>query len=405
MTLGVLFAAGCTDSAQQLPISFGSVQIAEPSEHQTTTNRPLQLWMRVARQALENGHPDTAIRFAQKAVQAFPESDEPLRILAMAYGQKNKNKPPNSVNPVNSGEIRLSSENRKSPNSLAARPAERAKRKPYLLKRRDRTRIASVLYTKRIRSPQPVVPKNGKQGAYRIQLAAYVDLGDAVRGRNFLSRRLPSNFPRLGVFMRHRPAGDDRRVNYRLRSRDLTNRSQAMAYCRTVKAAGFSCLPIRHTSSAWQLVESDTNTRVARAATPSPNIKDWVRLEVRKPVKKPVAITARQSPVKALQSGRTTAPNGPLFRIQLAAYLDLVRAVRGKQILTKSLPDNFPRLVILKKNEDVADDSPINYWFRSQGVWHKRRARALCNEARSAGHACFLVETDSKVWRPVVANR
>jgi hypothetical protein len=40
-------------------------------------------------------------------------------------------------------------------------------------------------------------------------------------------------------------------------------------------------------------------------------------------------------------------PEKALFRIQFAAYRVFGRAVRGKQILSESLPDNFPSLEIL----------------------------------------------------------
>ena len=42
--------------------------------------------MRVARQAIENGHPDTAVEFAQKAAEAAPDNPEPMWLLAQAYG-------------------------------------------------------------------------------------------------------------------------------------------------------------------------------------------------------------------------------------------------------------------------------------------------------------------------------
>jgi hypothetical protein len=64
-------------------------------------------------------------------------------------------------------------------------------------------------------------------------------------------------------------------------------------------------------------------------------------------VKRPVALTARRFPVNTALSSPPADPEKALFRIQFAAYRVYGRAVRGKQILSESLPDNFPSLEIL----------------------------------------------------------
>ena len=88
MAFGVLFTASCTDSAEQVPLNYGSVQMAERGNHHAITDRATQIWMRVARQAMENGHPGIAIRFAKRAFLASPECDGPIRILALVYRQQ-----------------------------------------------------------------------------------------------------------------------------------------------------------------------------------------------------------------------------------------------------------------------------------------------------------------------------
>jgi len=442
MAFGVLFTAGCTDFAQQVPPTVGGIPSAERSHHLATANRAARVWMRVARQAMENGHPDTAIRFAKMAVLAAPESEGPMRLLAQAYSlqiggeavsvardsakltaaaltgsqrTRNVSRPSAIEEELNS--IQPPPGARNTPNPIAISSVARSARKPYSLKRGTKPHVgdtakiektentAAVSFAKRLPSPQPAGPTDRGSRAYRIQLAAYVDHDDAVRGRNILTRRLPNNFPRLGIFTRHRPTANDKRVNYRLRSRDLTNRSQAKTFCKAAKAAGFPCLSIRQTGSTWQLVKTDTASQAARPAGPAPQIEDPTAEKAGNPVRKADAITTSGSPVNPALSRPAADTSGRLFRIQLAAYRDLVKAVHGKKILSKSLPGNFPRLEILKRNGNAANRSRINYWVRSQDLWHKSRARALCDEARSAGHACLLIEPKSTTWRPMAANQ
>lgn len=413
MVLGALFTAGCSDSGKQLHLSFGSVQIAEQGKNQPTTNRALQLWMRVAHQAIDNGHPDTAIRFAQKAVRAFPENDEPLRILALAYGQKDDGgiarfaavdtandhagvvtgRPPNktasasplidSTSPAKQPQLMI----RKSPYPLVARSTSRVSNNVHKVEKKQR--IQTVAYSKRTRSSQPAMPTGSSRSGYRIQLAAYSDLRNAIRGRDILTKRLPNDVPELEIFMRHRATAKGKRVNYRLRSRALTTRSQALSACRSARAAGLSCLPIRQTSNTWRLVKTGAHTRTARAVAPGRPRTVSAGEFVGNPVKNPVAASASR----------------PLFRIQLAAYRNLAKAVHGKQILTRNLPQGFPRLEILKRNGITRHRTRINYWVRSQDVWNEGRARALCNEARSRGHPCLLIEPRKTIWRPIMANR
>ena len=405
IALGVLFTAACADIAQQTPPAFGSEEIAERENHNNdrlTPNRISQIWMRVARQAMENGHPDTAIRFAEKAVLAAPESDEPVQILARAYRQLNDDYKARIVARSTPDPIATprTSSSRSKPNSFI----RRTKSDVVLDPTKKNSKTVFVPLRQRILSTQLVPAKTGESPVYRIQLGAYADLDDAVRGKNVLTRRLPTTFPPLTIFVRHGPTAKDKRVNFRLRTRDLTNRSQARTFCSVVKAAGLSCLPIVHADNTWQLAKTDTASQAAREVAPSSKIQDHTHAGVATPVKKPVAITARRSEVNLAPSGPVVDPD-QLFRIQFAAYGDLERAVRGKQILSQSLPDNFLRLVILESNGNSENHQPINYWVRSQGFWPKRRARALCDEARKVGHACFLVKTDSTIWRPILANR
>jgi hypothetical protein len=176
-----------------------------------------------------------------------------------------------------------------------------------------------------------------------------------------------------------------KRVNYRLRSRDLTHRSRARDLCGTVKSAGLSCLPVRQTGNTWQLVEHEGDRRMAARG-------ETVRAQAAVSARKPAALTA-------------AGHDGRLFRVQLAAYQDLARAVRGKRILSASLPGNFPPLAILKLAGNADSFAPIQYWVRSQGSWSKGRALEICNQARSSGHDCFLKKADRATWQPVAASR
>jgi len=413
--LGVLFTAGCADFDQQPPVSFGSVQIAEGSDNSAKFSRFAQLWMRVAWQAIEDGHPDTAIRFAQKAVEAYPESDEPLRILALAYRQKGgRDETPylarNIPNPGSAARagsrpgatVSLASA-RGAPlsTSYSVRPAERS---PTVLSRTARghqvTRPAGSS-GRQTAVARLVVPEKSSAAAYRIQLAAYTDFDDATQGKNLLTRRLPRDFPSLGIFFRHSLTADGKRVNYRLRSRDLTSRSQAVAYCETVMAAGFSCLPIRQTGSPWRLVGTEPEAKVAtvspRTTAGSTASTAAMATVSESAVSKPDAASAKTRPAASAVDA-----TGPLFKIQLAAYRDITRAVRGERILSKSLPGDFPRLEILKRNVVAEDPTRINYWVRSRGLLQKAHARALCDTARSAGHGCLLIEPTSTTWPPSV---
>ena len=183
---------------------------------------------------------------------------------------------------------------------------------------------------------RPALPKGGKSAAYRIQLAAYVRLDDAIRGKSILIRRLPITFPRLGIFVRHRPTTPDKRTLYRLRSRDLINRSKAMIFCNAAKAAGADCLSIRQTDRAWRMIKTDAPSRIARSVAPRRKVAGQRLANGVIMVRKPVVLTAQRSPAKPAQSGPAAAPHKALFRIQFAAYRDLAGAVRGKQFLSNT---------------------------------------------------------------------
>jgi hypothetical protein len=374
--IGLLVTSGCADFDRPAPDSFGSVQIAERSDRETDTDRALQIWIRVAEQAMENGHPDTAIRFAQKAARAFPDSDEPVRLLALAYHRKNDESRTGSARPATAA----------APSTYAApvdvAPKSRLAMGPAASERR--TVRAPVFLVKQGARPKPPAFRAGHSPGYRVQLAAYADFNNALRGKRILARRLPGDFPSLGIFMRPQSLAQGKRINYRLRSRDLTYRSQATDLCRAVKASGLSCLPIRRTGDIWQLVEHEGDRRMAGSGR-------TMREKMASPERKPAAPAA--------------TGGGPLFRVQLAAYQDLARAVRGKRILTASLPGNFPPLEILKMTGNADRFAPIHYWVRSQGSWAKSRALEICDQARSSGHDCFLKKADSTTWQPVMASR
>jgi hypothetical protein len=185
MAFGVLFTASCTDSAEQVPLNYGSVQMAERGNHHAITDRATQIWMRVARQAMENGHPGIAIRFAKRAVLASPESDEPLRILALVYRQQSDDDKAVIVardTPKREAAARTSKAYSISPGRKSPVVVDSANRE-------KKANVAPVSFRKRMLSAQPVSPENGKHPMYSIQLAAYVNLHDAVRGKNILTRR------------------------------------------------------------------------------------------------------------------------------------------------------------------------------------------------------------------------
>lgn len=420
---GVLLASGCE---QQAPPDFGNVSIAEPADPPAPTDRVLNLWVRVALQAIENGHPDTAIRFAQKAVQAYPDSDEPLRVLALAYRQKEAAGIAGSAaaNIANAAPAAPLTERplaglhaggaaqgaavakprpfggRRSPYPLVARSGSASGGTATPVNRRPGARPAYVAYARSSKTP-----KSGGAAAYRIQLAAYVALDDALRGREILTRRLSDRMPPLGIFARNPQPGSDNRVNYRLRSRDLWSRSQAKMYCRAIQAAGQSCLPIRHADEVWRLVEAGTAPQTAQGGRFRPASDRYKQAGAAMPLRRTVPMAARPVPASFTPPRPALTTGGRLYRVQFAAYVDLERAILGKGILTRSLPANFPPLQILRKNGTAVNDTPANFWVRSREAWRKSRARALCAEARLAGRACFLVEANSAMWQPVVASR
>ena len=226
-----------------------------------------------------------------------------------------------------------------------------------------------------------------------------------MRGQRIVGRRLPASFPPLGIFERTRLAAKGKKVNYRLRTLDLVSRSQARAYCKTASRAGLSCLPIRQTDNTWQLVQTGDNSLVARATVVRPEGRDGKKTTNTTKKQKRVAVVAKPVPKKPARMRPAVLRDGSLVKVQLAAYRNLARALNGKYILAKSLPDNFPALEILKRNGNTDDRTQINYWVRSKGLWQLNRARVLCKMARSAGHGCMLIEPERAARQSVVAHR
>ena len=214
---------------------------------------------------------------------------------------------------------------------------------------------------------------------YRIQLAAYRHLENAIHGRQILARNLPKSFPKLGVFVRGQHDGRASRAHYRLRSKDSTSRSRANALCSQALSAGQSCLVIRQTSASWQLVKTKAPSHAAITASLD-------------------SVSPRARPAKAQV---TDADENPRYRIQLAAYRHLKNAIKGKQILARLLPDGFPGLDILKRDRRSHGSASIKFRIRSSVPWTESHARKFCDSARSTGVSCLLVRHGTKSWRSV----
>lgn len=459
-----LFAAACGDISRDPPLFFSGIQTADrdnDSAEQSKQARLMKVWTQVARQAIANGHPETAIRFARKAADAAPDSTEPLRVLAQAYRLQDGGNPrilaqeapkpaskapanvaaaPSSPTPPEQFEPLMAAIAEKlseiapatgSNQKSATKPAaaeERAPVSPVVASRgaakpvvepprtaapvrqtdpkpqraQKSRQVTSV--SRNIRRNAPVSqPKSTQQTpAYRVQLGAYASLDAATRGQKILSRKLPASFPKLGVFERRGAAAEGKRVNYRIRSKVQATEVEAIALCDAVTASGVSCLPIRQTSNVWQFVNANPNSDAAKIMAPRQQKRANRDVKNSEPKTAAIQVSASLSDVSPTASG--PAKKQSLYRIQLAAYRDLAWAVRGKDILTKNLPENFPSLDILKRHTADTAQTQINYRVRSHGLWQKERALALCEAARLAGYGCLLLEPVGSLWRSVAAT-
>ena len=403
LAFGVLGVTACAELSRQMPSVFAGLETEQSAKNQPDSqpvNRLAQVWMRVSRQALENGHPETAIRFAQKAVVAAPESIEPLRILAQAYSRNGDHgkAQDNFQAAIKPDSKDNSTEPRQRPESPVIGPEKisdtinPASERRAIIDQPTEPEQGTKTITG---SKRPGLSPDRPSSRYRIQLAAYLDLERAEYGRQVIAKRLPGNFPRLEIFVKRRNGVNGSRVNYRLRSTELTTRSQAVAFCKAASSAGVSCLPIRQTNTAWQLVKTGSGSQAAMSGPP-----DKKRLASKFSAPDYGAASAKSTPSVA----RHDKAAGP-YKIQLAAYQDLERAVLGKDILAKRLPDNFPRLHIMQRRRTSKHPARINYRVRSSELWHESRARALCNEARAAGLSCLLIRHVGGTWRSVTVQR
>lgn len=235
----------------------------------------------------------------------------------------------------------------------------------------EKTVVSRVQPSAKVQDAAPSATATVPQ--YKVQLAAYRRLENAARGKTILAKALPSQFPQMEVFVRHSQNGNASRTNYRLRSRTTISRSGANALCRQAASAGFDCLVIRPAPDFWQLVKTRTTASLTRP-TPSAN---------------PAGTTYP----KQSASGQ--------YRIQLAAYRHLKNAIRGRQIITRLLPDGFPGLDILKRSRATKGPAPINFRIRSSSPWPESDARQFCDKARATGVACLLIRHGTKSWKPV----
>ncbi len=86
---------------------------------------------------------------------------------------------------------------------------------------------------------------------YRVQIGAYRNKADAVRGRTIFTSMAPELTDKLETLIKSSKKRGSKATNYRLRTAPLASQAAADNLCGNLKSKGIDCLVIKHNDRLW----------------------------------------------------------------------------------------------------------------------------------------------------------
>jgi Flp pilus assembly protein TadD/cell division protein FtsN len=121
---------------------------------------------------------------------------------------------------------------------------------------------------------------------------------------------------------------------------------------------------------------------------------------------KPARMAKLSDPAKRGQKrarpAKTTVFGSGIYRVQLAAYRTARAAARGVKILHSILKENTPDLNILVRQIRRTEKRAIDYRIRTSQIPNRDAAGRLCTEIKTAGFPdCLVIQHNPRVWANV----
>lgn len=383
LVLSVLLAfaglslSACSDISRQAPQLTTNAQSEKLTINQPDSdisNRLARVWMRVARQAMADGDPETAARFFQKAGGSAPESPRPLLGLATAYERQGEQQkaadafrtalkidPKNQTARISLGNLLVAQGKINegigvlSPAAAVHRPSAADAKQP------DNADIFSLI--------SDIFQPTDHDAAPRTPPSAAA----------------PPKTPKLmipvsDVHPEPQPSADIEKTLSKLAPAARTNTTEGSRHGTPI-ATEIAAIPEPKPLQTAAVPER------AEPAFRGKEAADRTDLSLR-----------RDRPTPAVAGSATR------FKVQLAAYRHLKHAIRGKKLLARALPAHFPQLAVFVRETPGSKSSRTNYRLRSNDSIDRNQADDYCTQARSAGLACLVIQPTSSAWQPVHSN-
>lgn len=376
IALAGLSLSACSDLSRQAPRLYASDQAEKAKlNHQDSdiSNRLARVWMRVARQAMADGDPETAARFYEKAGSAAPTSVRPLLGLATAYERQGKQQ--EAADAFRTA-LRID----------PANPIARISLGNMLVAQGKITEGIGILSPASAkRHPSPTVTKRPEDDIFSLISNIFRPESSSVSPPAPLPSKIQPQTQKLVIPVSAIQA----------ETPPIADIAKTLSKIDPVARPDAS--PAKKQANRPAVLIAATARQTPPALLTERN-KDGVA-----PPSK-VTLSAARHSIHDSKPQQLATIEKRQYRIQLAAYRKFGNAVRGRRLLGQTLPARFPQMEVFVRQGHSSRPLSANFRLRSHAATSRDDAAKYCADAKTAGLACLVIRHTAAAWRRVDAT-